>query len=292
VRIGLNAAAGAGVLLSLAGIAFGGRAQDTTVLAPEASDAKARQVIQRSIQALGGADYLGVQDSTRTGRYSRFQHSGAVTGTIKLVIQNKYPGRERIEYTFKRYFEAFLPLPLDAPLHTTNSAYELHNGDRGWVLGGGGVEELPRDMLEHREQERKRSVNVVFRERLKDPDLVLRYAGLDVVDLKQVEWIEVSDGGTYSARFAIEYATHLPNRVVYRYRDQESKQVMQEVEYYSNYHAFQGVITPMQILREQNGWLTTQIFLEEVKYNTGLSDVMFTPEGLEELRAHGGKKKN
>jgi len=46
----------------------------------------------------------------------------------------------------------------------------------------------------------------------------------------------------------------------------------------------------MQILREHNGWLTTQFFIEEVKYNSGLSDAMFTREGLEAM-AHGSKGK-
>ena len=288
MRLAVRGCARAAILPCLLLFCSTALAQDTTVLAPEASDARARQVIQQSIQALGGTAYLNAQDSTRTGRFSRFEHNGSVSGTIKMVVMNKYPGRERIEYIFKRYFDAFLPLPLEAPLHTTNSALEVHNGAQGWILGGGGVEDLPRDVLDHREQERIRSVNVVFRERLHDPDLILRYAGLDVVDLKQVDWIEVSDGGPYTARFAIEHSTHLPNRVVYHFRDPESKQIMEEIEYYSNYHTFQGVTTPMQILREHNGWLTTQFFIEDVKYNSGLSDAMFTREGLEAM-AHGGK---
>ena len=33
------------------------------------------------------------------------------------------------------------------------------------------------------------------------------------------------------------------------------------------------------------------MFYEDVKYNTGLSDSMFTRQGVEELRAHSGKSK-
>ena len=291
MRLGMHSEVGAGMLLCLLGICGTGHAQDTAVLAPEASAAKSRQVIQQSIQALGGAAYLGVKDSTRAGRYSRFEHSGAVSGTVKMVVLDKYPDMQRIQYIFRRYIETYIPLPIDVPYRSTNTAYEVHNKDQGWMLGGGPVEELPPDLIEPREEERKRSVNVVFRERLNDPNLVLRYAGVDVVDLKQVEWVEASDGGPYTARIAIETATHLPNRTVYNFRDKESRQIMEIVEFYSNYHTFQGVVTPMQILRQRQGWLSSQFFVEEIKYNTGLSDAMFTREGLEELRAHSGKNK-
>ena len=290
MRLGARTAAGGGIVLFLMCLAGAAGAQDTTVLAPEASDAKARQVIQQSIQAMGGAAYLGVQDSTRTGRYSRFQHNGSVTGTIKMVVMNKIPGRERIEYIFKRYFESFLPLPVDAPFHTTNAAYEVHNGNQGWALGGGGVEDLPRDLVEPREAERRLSFNVVFRERLKDPNLVLRYAGVDLLDMKQVDWVDVSDGGEYTARIAIDHATHLPIRELYHFRDRESRQIVEEAENFSNYHTFQGVVTPMQIGREHQGWLTNQFFIEEIKYNSGLADDLFTREGLEAM-ARGKNKK-
>jgi len=290
VRLAARVAARATALVCLAALMSAARAQDTDILAPEASNRKAREVIQQSIQAMGGAAYLGVKDATRKGRFSRIQHNGQVTGTIQIVDLLKMPNKERLEYIFRHFYETFLPIPIEAPFHKTGTAYEVHNGDQGWLLGGGGVEELPRDVLEQREEQRRTSFNVVFRERLDDPTLVLRYGGMDVLDLKTVDWIEISDGGRYTALLAIDRATHLPLRTVYRSRDPKTRDIIEEVEHYSNYHAFQGVVTPMQILRDRNGWQNSQLFLEDVKYNTGLSDELFTREGLEAMARGKGKK--
>jgi len=89
----------------------------------------------------------------------------------------------------------------------------------------------------------------------------------------------------------MDHSTHLPIREVYHFRDRETRQIMEEAEYFSNYHTFQGVVTPMQILRERQGWLTNQFFIEEIKYNSGLADDLFTREGLEAM-ARGKHKKD
>ena len=52
------------------------RAQNQEVLAPTQSEAKATQILQQAITALGGDAYLNVQDVTCTGRMTSFDHSG------------------------------------------------------------------------------------------------------------------------------------------------------------------------------------------------------------------------
>jgi len=290
VRLGVVS----GILLSLA-LAFApARSQDTAVLAPDASAAKARQLIDRCIQVLGGPAYLGVKDVTRSGRYTAFEHSGAARGTLKITDIVKLPDKERIEYNFKMYYGVDAPIPLlvvdiPYPLSKTRSSFEVHNGDSGWVLGSGGVVDLPADSLAHLREKRKKDLNLLFRQRINEPGLVLRYSGQDVVDLKLVDWVEISDEDRFTTRIAFDHSTHLPLRAIFLYRDPETGDRVEDHDYFSNYRPIQGVMTPMQITHEHNGYQASQLFYEDVKYNTGVSDEMFTREGLEQL-SHGKKK--
>ena len=290
----LGATLSAAILCCFAAWPVPARAQDTVVLAPDASAAKAREVIQRAIQALGGPAYLGVKDMTRSGRYTAFEHSGATRGTVKITDIVKLPDKERIEYNVKMYYGFDAPIPLifvniPYPLSKKKSTFEVHNGDSGWILGAGGIVDMPADSLAHLREKRKKDLNLLFRERLNESGLILRYSGQDVVDLKLVDWVEISDADRFTTRIAFEHSTRLPLRAIFLYRDPETGDPVEDHDYFSNYRPIQGVMTPMQITHEHQGYQVSQMFFEDVKYNSGISDEIFTRQGLEQL-AHGKKK--
>ena len=59
-------------------------AQDGQILMPEQSAAKAKQLLQQTIEAMGGDAFLNIRDMTCTGRYSQFGHSGEMEGFEKF----------------------------------------------------------------------------------------------------------------------------------------------------------------------------------------------------------------
>jgi len=275
----------ASILVFLAA-AQAAHSQSPDTLMPEQSAAKARQVLQQAIQALGGAAYLGVKDSTCTGRLSTFEHNGAVTGTVKFVTSVKLPDKDRTEYSYKTYTDIIV-----AQLHKTNMTADAHNGDRGWTLNGGGVEDLPADAIALIQEQRRKSLNVLLRERLNEPGLEFRWGGTEVIDLRRVDWVEINDAEHHTMRLAFDESTHLPSRAVYETLDPATRERNEEIEYYSNFHTIQGVGTPYQRARERNGLKFYQAFYDECRYNTGLSDSLFTRESLEKLFAHHYKGK-
>jgi hypothetical protein len=111
------------------------------------------------------------------------------------------------------------------------------------------------------------------------------------VDLKFVDWVEASDADRFTTRIAIDHSTHLPLRAVFLYRDSDTGDPVEDRDYFSNYRPIQGVMTPMQIAHEHNGYQSSQMFFEEVKYNTGLDDSLFTREALDRLASKKGKGK-
>ena len=299
MRVGRHSASGvAAILALLTGLFFASwngaaaHPQGTTVLAPDASNAKAREVIARAIQALGGPAYLGVKDMTRSGRYSAFDHNGSARGSIMVTDMIKWPDKERIEYRIKIYWGgAEIPGPIPMPIRKIGTTYQVHNGNQGWILASGGIEEMLPESLARIRDQRRKDINLLFRSRLNEPDLILRYTGQDLLDMKLVEWIESSDIDRFTIRIAFDRSTHLPIHATYLYRDPETHDPIQEDDEFSVYHTFQGIASPLQISHDRQGYRVNQMFFDEVKYNTGLDDSLFTREGLEAIFKSGKDKK-
>ncbi len=72
-------------------------AQDGQFLMPEESAAKAKQLLQEAIVALGGSTYLNVHNSTCTGRIGSFDHGGNLTGFGHFIDYEVPPDKERQE---------------------------------------------------------------------------------------------------------------------------------------------------------------------------------------------------
>jgi hypothetical protein len=249
------------------------RAQDEDVLTPEKSAAKAKQLIQQSIQALGGQTYLSVRDVTLIGRVGLFGHNGELTGYDRVFDYTLEPDKERTEYSKKR------------------NIIDVFNGHQGWTLDKGGVSEATSDAVADFENGLKRDINNLFRYRLNEQGLTFRYAGTDVVDLRESDWIEVADQEARTIRFALDRNSHLPLRAIFITRDPATHDRSEEVEYFSNYQPVQGILTPFQDTRIRNGQKVYQAFWDECKYNTGLNPSLFTRESLEERWGQVGSKK-
>ena len=249
-----------------------GSGQDGQVLLPDQSAAKAKQLLQQAIQAFGGDVYLNLRDYSCFGKASQFGHSGDVTGYEKYFDFVKMPDKERTEYSSKR------------------TIIEIFSGNHGWVMDRGGVSDAPEDSLARRQDDMNKDLDTILRFRIKEPGMIFRYAGPDVVDLKEAEWVELVDKAGRTIRIALDKATHLPLHKVVITRDPTTRLKSEEIEYYSNYHPIQGLQTPFQVASERNGLKTSQVFLDECQYNTGLEDSLFTKASLDERWAKVGKK--
>jgi len=247
-------------------------AQEAPVLMPDQSAAKAKQILQQGIQALGGSSYLNVKDVTCTGRLSQFGHSGELEGFESFVNYAQPPSKARTENLPQR------------------NIIEVYNGDKGWTLDRGGVSDAPPTDLARFEGDTRKELDNILRHRIQEPGMIFRYAGADVVDLHQVDWVELVDSENRTIRIAFDQASHLPLRKIVELRDPETNLKTEEIEYYSNFHPLDGIQTPFQVTRERNRIKIYQVFFESCQYNTGLEDSLFTRESLEDRWAKIGKK--
>ena len=249
------------------------RAQNPDNMMPEERAAKGKQILDQLITALGGPTYLDIRESSCEGRLAQFGHSGELTGYTNFRVYWRYPDKNRTDYSKKGVI------------------VNVYNGDKGWTLDRGGVSELSAVAVADFQEQAKRDINNLLRARLKEPGMVIRYGGTDIVDLKTVEWVEIVDPEQRDFRLAVDRSTHLLVRSVVTLQDDTSPDRSVETRIYTNYQLLDGAQTPLQITLDRNGRRINQVFLTSCKYNPGFPDDLFTKASLDKRFSEVGSKK-
>ncbi len=240
---------------------------------PEERAAKGKQVLDQLITALGGPTYLDIRESNCEGRLAQFGHAGELTGYTNFKVYWRFPDKNRTDFSKKGVI------------------VNVYNGDRGWTLDRGGVTELSSVAVADFQEQAKRDINNLLRLRLKEPGMTIRYGGIDVVDLRTVDWVEITDSEQRDFRLAVDRSTHFLVRTVVTLADDTSPDRSVETHIYTNYQLMDGVQTPLQITLDRNGRRINQVFFQSCKYNPGFSDDFFTRAALDKRFSEVGGKK-
>ena len=249
-------------------------AQNPDTLMPEASAAKGQQVLQQLIDAFGGPTYLDIRDSDCEGRLARFGHNGELSGYTNFKDYWRYPDANRTDYSKK------------------GVVINLYVGDKGWTLDKGGVSELSAASVADFQDQAKRDINNLLRVRLKEPGMTIRYGGTDIVDLKTVDWVDITDSEQRNFRLAVDRSTHLLARAVVSTPDETMNDRNVETNIYTNFQLMDGVRTALQITTDRNGRRVSQVFFTICKYNSGLPADLFTKAALDKRFSEVGSRKS
>lgn len=247
--------------------------QNPDIMLPEQNVAKARQTLDQVSDALGGPAFLEVRERECDGRRAQFGHNGELTGFVDFKDYWRYPDKHRIDYSKKR------------------NVIDVFNGDQGWTMDRGGVSEEPPGAVSDFQALVKHSVDNLLRTRLKDPTLNVRYAGVGIVDMRQVDWVEILEG-QLTLRLAIDRSSHLLLRSVVSSINEEMQARTEETTIYTNYQRKDGVMVALQISRERDGKRFFQAFYDTCTFNPHLAEDMFTRAALERRYAEVGSKKD
>ncbi len=249
------------------------RAQNPDTMMPEERTAKGKQVLDQLITALGGPTYLDIRESNCEGRLAQFGHGGELAGYTNFKVYWSYPDKNRTDFSKKGVI------------------VNIYNGDRGWTLDRGGVSEISAVAVTDFQEQAKRDINNLLRVRLKEPGMAIRYGGTDVVDLRTVDWVELTDTEQRDFRLAVDRSSHFLVRSIVTLADDTSPDRSVETRIYTNYQLMDGVQTPLQITLDRNGRRVNQVFIQSCKYNPGFSEDFFTKAALDKrFREVGGKK--
>ena len=118
---------------------------------PEQSAAKAKQVLQQVIAALGGQAYLNVRDTQCDGRAAQFGTAGTLTGFTLFRDLWLLPDKNRVEYFTKgeHTIAGFLMGADDLLITHGGAMINIYTGDGGWTLDKSGVSDEPEDVIKN-----------------------------------------------------------------------------------------------------------------------------------------------
>jgi hypothetical protein len=290
VQIAITAA------LASAAIASRAVAQNPDSLMPEQSAAKAKQILSDLVNARGGAGYTEAMEGECRGTRAQFGHNGEVTGYVGFADFRRYPDKERLEYSAKSHnLKSIINTVIGVEGLDWSHAgviIAVYNGDRGWTLDRSGVTELPITSISEFQEQVKRNIDNVLKVRLKEPGWSYRFGGSDTVDLKEVEWAELTDSEERTFRLAVDHNTRLLVRSVVTTNNEETHERDDDVTIYTNYQLKDTVWTPMQVTKDHNGRRAAQFFYDSCKYNPGFPSDYFDRSSLQKKTADAGAKKN
>ncbi len=237
---------------------------------------KARAVLDRTIQALGGQAYLTYENKSETGRYYPLYHGRTESTGIPYNYYIEYPDKDRFEVLGLKDIHV-IPGQIDIGGVKSKKAdlVLIHNGDKGYeTTYKGTAAQEPLD-LENYLRRRQHSLEWVFRKWIRDPNVAWFYDGQSVVDGKECEGVTLLNSQNDSVSVFLDLNSHYPVKISYSWRDPKDKQKNVEDEVYDNYKLVRGIWTAHSITRYFNEETSQQRFINTASYNLKLPDSMF-----------------
>ncbi len=243
---------------------------------------KARSLVEKTVQALGGPAYIGYITRSEQGRSYTLYHGRARDGGVLYRRFFRYGEKDRVEFALGSYGSwldvAQTQAPIQLPDPKTNKSTDIaiiHNGDTGFEVTYKGTEREEPKITADYLRRRQRSLEKVLREWLHEPGTALFYEGQALADNKLADQITITSPRNESVTLFLDATTHIPIKKSYSWRDATDKYRNVEDEVYDNYKLVQGVLTPYSLTRYYNGDMAYQRFLSKITYNEQLADSLF-----------------
>jgi len=222
------------------------------LMAEESGEAKPRKVIEAAIEAMGGDAYLNVNSTHSYGRYFQFSK-----GRKSFAQYNDWTVFKPVKWRFQ----------MGKGKNQFVSIYNLEEG-KGWTLEGKGtVAEIPEDAIEEFRRSTKEELDIILRFRLDEEGMNLFYYGPnDIAGQGKHEAVEFLDITNKSIVVFFDRLSHLPAKLEEHFTDKAGVRHKEEMEM-SNWHEFQGIMTPLRFDIFVDGEVSIQRFLEGITFN-------------------------
>ena len=226
---------------------------------PRRVDAKSQQVLDRTIQALGGQEFLHVKTLTTKGRIFAIQ-DGTTAGLEPFQSYTEYPSKRRFSYG------KTMPVVL------------INNGDKGWEIDRYGLISQPPEQLRRWIASNRYSFENLLRVRIQEAGVLIQAGGTDFMDNAPTQEIGITEVGGTTVRLDVNRLTFLPTRVTYLLRNPTDGTADEFSDAYSDFKLYDGIQTPMHITRYMNGDRVGETFRNFAKYNEDYPANYFTAE--------------
>lgn len=224
-------------------------------------EAKARAALNAMYTALGGERWLRRGDYILKGHTSSFYKNAPSGVGDFLQFHHVLPDGtfvDRIELGKKR------------------DVVQLWTATEGVEITYKGRKALPAKDQEDYFRRTHYSLDAIANTWLKQPNLLLIYGGTGVVARREVEKVTLVDKDNNSVEVDMELSTHLPQRRIFKFRNDTYKDFDEDLEEYSDFHDISGIPVPYVTTRYFNNDMVAQRFVESLEFKP-VDPALFEP---------------
>lgn len=222
------------------------------------SEKKAKEILGKAVEALGGESFRQVRDITVAGRYYEFRQE-QLQGTTVFQSYTKFPDKYRNEMGKKKEIVI------------------INDGDKGWKIEYKNVTEQSPEEIQRNVKNGRHSLDYVFRFLIKEAGIKFRYVGRVHQELDEAEELLLIGKDNDRVRILISATTYLPLKLEYQSPGIGNRWATEDEKYFYNYHNVDGVQIPYKTVRFANGFKVSEVHLETATLDSGLPDSLFTP---------------
>jgi hypothetical protein len=238
---------------------------------------RGRKLIDEMVKALGGDAWVNRQDWIYEGRAATFYKGQPHEGAPQFQEYFRAnPFGERV--IIISHYGVFI-----ATDH--KDIAEVWTNDNGYEITFKGTHPLPAKDVEDYVRRRKHSLDVVVKEWLKQPGVLVTYEGEGMVERHLAEQVSVVTTNNDAVTLQLDEGTHLPLSLSFQWRDPVYKDLNTDMQEFTDYHEVEGIQTPYSITMLHNGDMTGERFLTKVTYNAKLPADLFDPNRKLEKKA-------
>ncbi len=231
------------------------------------STTRAKEVVAKTIHALGGDGFRQMMTRTETGRaYSFYREQ--ITGLSYARIHTKYLSHSEAPIRMVQRQSFGKGGKEDTALLVTEKEI--------WNLSYKGAKAMASEKAAQFRESQFHDIFYILRMRLEEPNFVTEHHGQDVVENQPVEHLEFIDGENRSVSVWIHSSTLLPVKQAFKRWDPAINDRREEVTRYTKYRECgNGVMWPHDVQRERDKEKIYEMYAEKVVVGASLPDSMF-----------------
>lgn len=231
-----------------------------------APNPKGFQLMEKTIDALGGDAFRNLRTRTETGRAYSFYRE-RLTGLSAATIRTRYldsdaPGKLHMlqRQSFGKREEESV----------------LIGADEAWEITYKGATPFADERLAQLRETTLRDIFYILRTRLHEPGMEYDSLGTDVVENQRVEIVQIFDSENRSVTVWLNANTYLPVKQRFYRLDPATKDRREEVTRYTIYRDVGNkVMWPFSTERERDGAKMFQLFADKVVLDEQVPDSTF-----------------
>ncbi len=229
--------------------------------ATQAAIAKAKKILNASIESIGGIDRL-----KEVKNITIIQDTKITTPQGEFKISSKditvYPDKSRSEVKMP-FGEIIMVL----------------NGEKGWMKSPQGIQNLPESQLKDMKKSLERDT-IYLLQNIRKEGIEIQTLEPEEIKGKKVEVILITDAKGNSIKLAIDSETSLIVRKSYQGKTMMGPAKLEE--FYSDYREVSGIKIPFHIIINSNDKKFAEVNILEVKINSQIPESLFERPKQEE----------